>query len=78
MFLNDRISLSFILNHLFIKDGNVEAACGMAKRKIQASVCDANVKNEMAIAILNSDIGFHKYASSSESDEHHHSRLYVY
>lgn len=51
------------------KHGNVEAACGMAKRHMTTAVCDATIKNEMAIAILNSDVHF-EHNIDSESDEH--------
>ena len=54
-------------------DGNVEAACGMAKRYMQSSTCNVQVKNEMGIAFLNSDTNHHKHhesdSSSSESSE---------
>ena len=36
--------------------GNIEAACGMGKTYISSTTCQATVANEMAIAILNSDI----------------------
>jgi len=49
------------------KDGNVEAACGMAKRYMQSATCDATVANEMAISFLNSDILHHHHLESSES-----------
>ena len=45
-------------------DGNVEAACGMAKRHLTTSVCDATIKNEMAIAILNSDVDFDRLSDN--------------
>lgn len=48
-------------------DGNVEASCGMAKRWMQTSTCDTSVKNEMAIAILNSDRKVFDDSSSSSS-----------
>ena len=58
------------------KAGNVEAACGMAKKYMQTYTC-GHVKNEMAIAILNSDYKKHYHdhsssssSSSSESWEH--------
>ena len=58
--------------------GNVEAACAQAKRYIESTTCDASIKNEMAIAFLNSDIWSrlhrdrrHSSTSSSSSSEEH-------
>ena len=50
------------------RDGNVEAACGQAKRYIQTTTCEANTQHEMAIAILNSDIHFERALSSESMD----------
>jgi len=56
--------------------GNVEAACAQAKRYMESTTCDATIKNEMAIAFLNSDIWSrlhrdrrHSSSSSSSSSE---------
>jgi hypothetical protein len=38
---------------------NIEAACALAKHYQQTTVCNATLRNEMAIAILNSDTYSH-------------------
>ena len=48
--------------------GNVEAACAQAKRYMESATCASTSKNEMAIAILNSDI-----YSRLRHDTNHHS-----
>jgi len=50
------------------RDGNVEAACAQAKRYMESATCASTSKNEMAIAILNSDI-----YSRLRHDTNHHS-----
>jgi len=53
------------------KDGNIEAACSLSKKFMQSTLCTAHLRNEMAIAFLNSGMHYHRYrhGSSSESDE---------
>ena len=51
--------------------GHIDAACSISKRSIDASrgTCGADIRNEMAIAVLNSDIrGLDEDSSSSEED----------
>ena len=50
--------------------GHIDAACSISKRSIDASrgTCGADIRNEMAIAVLNSDIRGLDEDSSSEED----------
>ena len=50
--------------------GHIDAACSISKRSIDASrsKCGADIRNEMAIAVLNSDIRGLDEESSSEED----------